>query len=99
LFAGLESMKLGHGGDSVLAAFLGPDPHALARRRQQLLDQQVTLIEFLLEYDTAGDPITGMKWSRRITEKIAMALGDFGVTVSPYPPAGNQSPHNSKRFD
>jgi hypothetical protein len=41
------------------------------------------LIEFLLEYDTAGDPITGLKWSRRTTDKIAMALGDFGVTVSP----------------
>jgi hypothetical protein len=37
----------------------------------------------LLEYDTAGDPITGLKWSRRTTEKIAMALGDFGVIVSP----------------
>ncbi len=34
----------------------------------------VTLIEFVLEYDTAGDPITGLKWSRRTTEKIAMAL-------------------------
>jgi hypothetical protein len=43
----------------------------------------VTLIEFLLAYDTAGDPITGLKWSRRTTEKIAMALGDFGVRVSP----------------
>jgi hypothetical protein len=43
----------------------------------------VTLIEFLLEYDTAGDPITGLKWSRRTTDKIAMALGDFGVIVSP----------------
>ena len=41
------------------------------------------MIEFLLEYDTAGDPITGLKWSRRTTDKIAMALGDFGVTVSP----------------
>ena len=37
----------------------------------------------LLEYDTAGDPITGLKWSRRTSEKIAMALGDFGVSVSP----------------
>src|SRR5260370_28198510 len=43
----------------------------------------VTLIEFLLEYDTAGDPITGLKWSRRTTDKIAMALGDFGISVSP----------------
>ena len=42
LFAGLESMKLGHGGDSVLATFLGLDPHTIARGRQQLLDQQVT---------------------------------------------------------
>jgi hypothetical protein len=42
LFAGLESMKLGHGGDSILAEFLGLDPHTVARGRQQLLDQQVT---------------------------------------------------------
>jgi hypothetical protein len=76
LFAGLESIKLGHGGDSILAEFLGLMPTPL-RGRQQLLDQNVstgrtrrsaadanqskktavvTLIEFLLEYDTAGDP-------------------------------------------
>jgi len=41
LFAGLESIKLGHGGDSVLAEFLGLDPHTVARGRQQLLDQDV----------------------------------------------------------
>jgi hypothetical protein len=41
LFAGLESIKLGHGGDSTLAAFLGLDPHTVARGRQQLLDQSV----------------------------------------------------------
>jgi hypothetical protein len=42
LFAGLESMRLGHGGDSILAEFLGIDPHTVARGRQQLLDQNVT---------------------------------------------------------
>lgn len=41
LFAGLESIKLGHGGDSAVAAFLGLDPHTVARGRQQLLDQNV----------------------------------------------------------
>ena len=41
LYAGLESMKLGHGGDSVLAEFLGLDPHTIARGRRQLLDQDV----------------------------------------------------------
>ena len=42
LFAGLESIKLGHGGDSILAEFLGLDPHTVARGRQQLLDQNVS---------------------------------------------------------
>jgi hypothetical protein len=42
LFAGLESMKLGRGGDGLLAEFLGLDPHTVARGRQQLLDQNVT---------------------------------------------------------
>ena len=41
LYAGLESMKLGHGGDSVLAGFLFLDPHTIARGRRQLLDQDV----------------------------------------------------------
>jgi len=41
LYAGLESMKLGHGGDSVLGEFLGLDPHTIARGRRQLLDQDV----------------------------------------------------------
>lgn len=35
-----------------------------------------------MEYDTGGDPITGVKWSRRTTAKVAMALGDFGISVS-----------------
>lgn len=39
LYAGLESLKLGHGGDSIVAEFLGLDPHTIARGRQQLLDQ------------------------------------------------------------
>ena len=42
LFAGLESIKLGHGGDTIVAEFLGLDPHTVARGRQQLLDQNVT---------------------------------------------------------
>ena len=41
LFAGLESIKLGHGGDTMVAQFLDLDPHTVARGRQQLLDQNV----------------------------------------------------------
>jgi hypothetical protein len=41
LYAGLESLKLGHGGDRQLAHFLDLDPHTVARGRQQLLAQDV----------------------------------------------------------
>src|SRR2546428_4970536 len=41
LFAGLESIKLGRGGDTILATFLNLDPHTVARGRHQLLDHEV----------------------------------------------------------
>lgn len=41
LFAGLESLRLGHGGDTLLSDFLGLDVHTAARGRQQLLDREV----------------------------------------------------------
>jgi hypothetical protein len=41
LYAGLESLKLGRGGDRHLAAFLDLDSHTVARGRQQLLAQDV----------------------------------------------------------
>lgn len=41
LFAGLESIRVGHGGDTLLGGFLGLDVHTVARGRQQLLDQNV----------------------------------------------------------
>jgi len=34
----------------------------------------IDAIEILLEHDTAGDPITGLKWTRKTTEKIADVL-------------------------
>jgi hypothetical protein len=37
LYAGLESLKLGHGGDAHIAALLGMDPHTVARGRQELM--------------------------------------------------------------
>lgn len=41
LYAGLESLKLGRGGDRQLAEFLGLDPHTVASGRQQLLEQDI----------------------------------------------------------
>jgi hypothetical protein len=37
LYAGLESLKLGHGGDAHIACLLGMDPHTVARGRQELI--------------------------------------------------------------
>ena len=35
----------------------------------------------MLEHDTAGDPITGLKWSRRTPAKIAELLQQYGITI------------------
>jgi len=37
----------------------------------------------LMEHDTAGDPVSGVKWTRRTTEKIAAELGTAGIVVCP----------------
>jgi len=58
LYAGLESLKLGHGGDRQLAEFLHLDTHTVARGRQQLLDQ-----------DAAFDRVRKMGGGRQRTEK------------------------------
>jgi len=42
LYAGLESLKLGHGGDTYIASLLGMDPHTVARGRQELISGDLT---------------------------------------------------------
>ncbi len=37
----------------------------------------------MLKHETAGDPITGLKWTRRTTYKIAAELQTLGIQVSP----------------
>jgi Rhodopirellula transposase DDE domain len=34
-----------------------------------------------MEHDTAGDPVSGVKWTRRTTEKIAQELATLGIEV------------------
>jgi hypothetical protein len=41
LYAGLESLKIGHGGDRKIADLLGMDPGTVARGRRELLDRDV----------------------------------------------------------
>ena len=41
LYAGLESLKLGHGGDAHIATLFGIDPHTVARGRRELAEGQL----------------------------------------------------------
>ena len=36
-----------------------------------------------MEYETAGDPMTGLKWTRKTTENIAVELRKLDISVSP----------------
>ncbi len=38
----------------------------------------IARIEELLQHDTAGDPMSGIKWSRRTRSNIFLATGQFG---------------------
>jgi hypothetical protein len=59
LFAGLESIRLGHGGDTLLGDFLGLDAHTVARGRQQLLDRNV--VSGRIRHQGGGRPSTEKK--------------------------------------
>jgi hypothetical protein len=54
LYAGLESLKMGRGGDQRLAELLQLDPHTVARGRKQLLAQEV-------EWERVRKPGAGRK--------------------------------------
>jgi hypothetical protein len=43
----------------------------------------IAVLHCLLEHDTAGDPMTGLRWSRRTTTTIAEELAQLGIAVSP----------------
>lgn len=43
VYAGLESLKLGHGGDRQLAEWLDLDPHTVAKGRRELVDASSSL--------------------------------------------------------
>jgi hypothetical protein len=59
LYAGMESLRLGHGGDTLLAEFLGLDPHTVGRGRQQLLDQELAVGR--MRRPGGGRKLTGKK--------------------------------------
>jgi hypothetical protein len=43
----------------------------------------IEAISLIMEHETAGDPVSGCKWTRKTTEKIAKQLSRTGIKVSP----------------
>ena len=43
----------------------------------------IECIRELMEHDTAGDPISGLKWTRKTTAKVARELAELGIEISP----------------
>ncbi len=52
-----------------------------ARRDTKKRREILNAIEKLMEDETAGDPITGLKWTRKTTEKISRELKRLGMAV------------------
>ena len=51
--------------------------------RREKKPDPTAVLHGLLEHDTAGDPMTGLRWSRRTTTTIAEELAKLGIAVSP----------------
>src|SRR6202453_4207283 len=56
---------------------------AEAGKRWKKTPEIIQAIETILEHDTAGEPMTGVKGPRKTTEKIARVLEQQGISVSP----------------
>jgi transposase len=52
-------------------------------RRGKKSPEVIAKIEALMEYETAGDPMTGLLWTRRTRESISRELKKAGIDVSP----------------
>ncbi len=48
------------------------------KKKPEIIDA----IAAIMEHDTAGDPISGCKWTRKTTQKIAQQLKRVGIRVS-----------------
>ncbi|MEK6717611.1 MAG: ISAzo13 family transposase, partial [candidate division NC10 bacterium] len=53
------------------------------KRPGPLFREVIAGIEDLMQHDVAGDPCSGLKWTRRTTRKIATELRTLAIQVSP----------------
>ena len=104
LYAGLESLKLGHGGDKIISELIGIDVHTVSKGRKELISGKIDnerirckgggrhrvkknpeiiiKLKKLMEDETAGDPATGLKWTKKTTQKISDEFESIGIKIS-----------------
>jgi hypothetical protein len=51
------------------------------RRFKKKIPEVIARIEDLMKYETAGDPMSGLKWTRKTTKKIAAELASIDINV------------------
>ena len=51
--------------------------------RRKKTPEVIACIQALIEHETAGDPVSGLKWTRRTTAKLADELCALGIDVCP----------------
>ena len=51
------------------------------KKFKKKIPEVIARIENLMEYETAGDPMSGLKWTRKTTEKIAAELASIDINV------------------
>ena len=56
----------------------GAGRKAVEKKRQKF----IAAIEELMKYEVAGDPVSGLRWTRKTTKKIAAELSALGIRVS-----------------
>ena len=55
---------------------------AEAENKLKKIPNVIIKIEKLMEYETAGDPMSDLRWTRKTTQKIADELASINIIVS-----------------
>ena len=57
-------------------------PAVAGRKPVEKTPKIIAIIKSLLEHDTAGDPMTGLRWTRKTPEKIAQLMRQLDIEIS-----------------
>jgi hypothetical protein len=62
---------------------VGSAPRDADARRWKKTPDVIDRIAELMKHETAGDPMSGLKWTRRTRQKVCSELRQIGIRVSP----------------